>query len=61
MGGDTNLNGSGPLVHHLVNADLENLTVAQWPVAQDHAVVEIIRGTAKGERIRAELLLRGQE
>lgn len=46
VGGDANLDGASPLVHHLVNAHLKDLAVAQGAVAQDHAVVEIIRGTA---------------
>lgn len=42
MRGDANFNGARPLVHHLVDADLEHLVGAQRPVAQDHPVVEVI-------------------
>lgn len=45
MGGDPNLNGAGPLVHHLVDAHLEHLSVPQGPAAQHHAMIEVISGT----------------
>lgn len=47
MGRDTDFNGAGPLVHHLVDADLEHLVGAERPAAQDHAVVEVISRTAE--------------
>lgn len=50
MGGDPNLNGASPLVHHLVYAHLEHLSIPQGPTAQHHAVVEVIGGTEDSER-----------
>ena len=44
MRGHADLNGARPLVHHLVDADLEHLVGAQRPAAQHHAVVEVVRG-----------------
>ena len=46
---DTDLDGARPLVHHLVDADLEHLVGAQGPAAQDHAVVEVISRTVEVE------------
>lgn len=51
VGGDADLDGASPLVHHLVDANLEHLPVPQGPAAQHHAVVEVVGGTegiAKG-------------
>lgn len=45
MGGDTNLNGASPFVHHLVDAHLEYLSVPQGSAAQHHAMIEVISGT----------------
>lgn len=45
MGGDTNLNGASPFVHHLVDAHLEYLSVPQGSAAQHHAMIEVIGGT----------------
>lgn len=45
MGGDTNLDGASPFVHHLVNAHLEHLPVPQGSAAQHHAMVEVVSGT----------------
>lgn len=47
MRGDTDFNGARPLIHHLVDTDLEHLVRAQRPAAQDHAVIEVIGRTAK--------------
>lgn len=51
MGGDPDLNGSRPLIHHLVYSDLKDLIVVQWPITEDHPVIEVIGGTA-GEQTR---------
>lgn len=51
MRGDADLDGARPLVHHLVDADLEHLVGAQRPVAQDHAVVEVVRRAADAVRV----------
>ena len=48
MRGHADLNGARPLVHHLVDADLEHLVGAQRPAAQHHAVVEVVRGAGGG-------------
>jgi hypothetical protein len=45
MGGDTNLNGASPFVHHLVNAHLEHLSIPEGSAAQYHAMIEVISGT----------------
>lgn len=45
VGGDTNLDGASPLVHHLVDAHLEHLSVPQGSAAQHHAVIEVVGGT----------------
>ena len=44
MGGDTNLNGASPFVHHLVNAHLEHLSIPEGSAAQYHAMIEVISG-----------------
>lgn len=44
---DADFDGTRPLVHHLVDANLEHLVGAQRPAAQDHAVVEVIGRTVK--------------
>lgn len=51
MGGDPDLNGSRPLIHHLVYPDLEDLIVVQWPITEDHPMVEVIGGTAQTRHI----------
>lgn len=45
MGGDANLNGASPLVHHLVDAHLEHLSIPQGSAAQHHAMIEVVGGT----------------
>lgn len=40
-----NLNGASPLVHHLVDAHLEHLSVPQGSAAQHHAMIEVVGGT----------------
>lgn len=44
---DANFYGSRPLVHHLVDANLEHLIGAERPVAQHHAVIKVIGRTGK--------------
>ncbi len=44
---DADFDGTRPLVHHLVDANLEHLIGAQRPAAQDHAVVKVISGAVK--------------
>lgn len=44
---DADFDGARPLVHHLVDANLEHLIGAQRPAAQDHAVVEVISRTVE--------------
>lgn len=44
---DPYFNGTCPLVHHFVYANLEHLIGAQRPAAQDHAMVEVISGAVK--------------
>ena len=41
------LDGARPLVHHLVDADLEHLVGAERPAAQHHAVVEVVGRTVE--------------
>lgn len=45
MGGDTNLNGASPFVHHLVDAYLEHLSIPQGSAAQHDSVIEVVGGT----------------
>lgn len=45
---DADFDGARPLVHHLVDANLEHLIGAQRPAAQDHAVVEVISRAVDG-------------
>ena len=49
MRGHPDLDGPRPLVHHLVDADLEELVVPQRPGAQYHPVVEVIRRAGDGD------------
>lgn len=44
---DTDFDGTRPLVHHLVDTDLEHLIGAQRPAAQDHTMIEVISCTMK--------------
>lgn len=44
---DAYFNGTRPLVHHFVYANLEHLIGAQRPAAQDHAVIEVVSGAVK--------------
>lgn len=48
---DADFDGTRPLVHHLVDANLEHLVGAQRAAAKDHAVVEVI-----GRAVKAALL-----
>ena len=45
MGGDANLNGASPLVHHLVDAHLKHLSIPQGSAAQHHTMIEVVGGT----------------
>ena len=49
MRGHADLDGARPLVHHLVDAHLEHLVGVQRAAAQDHAVIEVVRSTARGK------------
>lgn len=42
MRGHPDLDGPSPFVHHLVDADLEELVVPQRPGTQHHPMVEVI-------------------
>lgn len=44
------LDGAGPLVHHLVDTHLEHLVGTQRAAAQDHTVVKVVRRTARVKR-----------
>lgn len=48
---DSDFDGARPLVHHLVDANLEHLVGAERPAAQDHAVVEVISRTVETEAL----------
>lgn len=53
---DTDLDGTCPLVHHLVDTDLEHFIGAQGSAAQDHAVVEVVSRAVKTASLACEYI-----